>query len=970
MPAFFSSHRLESVNFLLWMLSSDVSKQIADDFGYALIPDLLQQDLGINTKLSSMSCLGVPIVPTSANAKLRVVGTSVLGQSTQLSLTLFSSLDSASRFEFTAAANPIALRQVYLAESDVAIITPQYLHDDILSQAFIPTSESEAYGELIMVPSFISASLPVFRLSDHARQLSLDLTGSLPHLALTLELLGGIFAGNITTITDPAILQLNPHLTLLYSDQDDAQLTVVVCCSHTADPRLMSPNYKTLLFTLNLTQSFGSAFLPKFPFDWNRVIESQPQARFIYVETEAVVGSIVRSTENSIGVIMKTRPEVDITSEIQFFPGDLQHTRSASTATAGVSLFSRLSRIAHHNTSDTFSYTQINPSAVFVPHDIAPITSTLDNMASCASDTTVQFSPGIVLTDVWLSNHLDCWPFSMPSSLVVRSSYTNIVSTALLNSDFQGSVEARSCSHGKQALALADFLLTSSTIAPISTNSGAVLLSSILSTDSTNIGAQFAVASASTALRSVTCDGETLLVVQPLIWKLPSGVIGAGKAMAAIGIILVILCAIIVFFFRNRTVFRSASPPFLFISLFGLLLLFISAILLVQSTPTASSCAGLMWTVYLGTCMSFSPLFMKTYRIWKIFGERRIKVVKISNKKLLILVSIIIATQILLLAIWQGIGPWQVVTISEEVPYGDATRTKLYTQCSIGQGNSSSTAMLIVNSLFVGGMLVWGARLALATRQVNSTFNESSQIAIALYNLIFTAAILALIVELVGAIGTSMHVLLLMALLWVALATLVLLFALKIFKLSQSPLTLESVHSNLGSKSQMSGAGSVADANGFSFLSLAGMPYELLKRCSSILPFIKSLTITYLSCTDIAALESQLAQARELAGKAQNDGKYMTQTASSNLVRRSSLSANQMQRLTTNVRQDRSQDRSHDLASTSRLIHPAPGTTAMHRTQSDGDLSIPGRLPSTRESASPPLVIPGDAPASFSSSST
>lgn len=103
---------------------------------------------------------------------------------------------------------------------------------------------------------------------------------------------------------------------------------------------------------------------------------------------------------------------------------------------------------------------------------------------------------------------------------------------------------------------------------------------------------------------------------------------------------------------------------------------------------------------------------------------------QITNHRLAVFVGAIISVQILLLAIWQGAGPLHLYTIVEQVTYGSGTRPKLFNQCSIGAGlTSGGRVMLAMNSVWIGGLLLWGAKMSFATRQVSSTFNESTQAA-------------------------------------------------------------------------------------------------------------------------------------------------------------------------------------------------------------------------------------------------
>ncbi len=134
------------------------------------------------------------------------------------------------------------------------------------------------------------------------------------------------------------------------------------------------------------------------------------------------------------------------------------------------------------------------------------------------------------------------------------------------------------------------------------------------------------------ALNDIRCDGETLLITLPTVWTLTKGIQTFAYVTVTFGA--VAIAALFAFMIRQRgtTVFRSASVPSMSLILCGLALLFAGSLALV-STPSTSSCAAVMWLGSLGFTLTFAPLFMKTWRIYRIFDRKQLHVVKISNKK-------------------------------------------------------------------------------------------------------------------------------------------------------------------------------------------------------------------------------------------------------------------------------------------------------------------------------------------------
>lgn len=117
-------------------------------------------------------------------------------------------------------------------------------------------------------------------------------------------------------------------------------------------------------------------------------------------------------------------------------------------------------------------------------------------------------------------------------------------------------------------------------------------------------------------------------------------------------------------------------------------------------------------------------------------------------------------------------------------------------------------------------------------------------------NIIFTVAIIAPIISLVGASGTSLHVLLFLTIFWISTCTLCLLFLTKFVRAFRTAPIGESHLTT-----------SVHLTSGFSFVSVLNMPIELLRRY-------------------ISALEDQLNTARDRLTKLQSTASPFSQKLS------------------------------------------------------------------------------------------
>lgn len=182
--------------------------------------------------------------------------------------------------------------------------------------------------------------------------------------------------------------------------------------------------------------------------------------------------------------------------------------------------------------------------------------------------------------------------------------------------------------------------------------------------------------------------------------------------------------------------------------------------------PTKESCAATAWLLNCGVMITFAPLFAKTFRIYKIFGGRKLNVVKISSTKLLLMCAAIFVIEFMILGVWQAVSPFQ--PIMTEVMEGSPARVHQYLQCgTTGAGGDVFFAIVVEKGL----LFVVGSLLAFSTRRVSSTFNESSQIGVTIYMFVFTISLIAIIIVVTQAIGNVLIALVQVAVIWLSFFT-------------------------------------------------------------------------------------------------------------------------------------------------------------------------------------------------------
>ena len=425
-----------------------------------------------------------------------------------------------------------------------------------------------------------------------------------------------------------------------------------------------------------------------------------------------------------------------------------------------------------------------------------------ESEGACVSDTANTVPLGLSAA----SHQPACYRATQQLLAVLRKTYVS------------RTTDASSCDRGYDALSFLAWIATTPAVGALARSREMNLVPTLLSATEYALAVQ--------NLDSIVCDDQVLLVNVPRGWSLTGGIAAFVIVVSVVGLIYCTLTAVFVGVFVRDPAIRSASPLFLILSIGGVVVLFVAGFLLVARAGT-DTCAALSWCVNIGLSLTFAPLFAKTWRIYRIFGRRKLSVVAIGNRKLLMLVIAMLCAELTLHAVWQAEGGLQplakdvatttpVITSVPEL----SSRTVIneFVQCGVPSGSSMTVFIVIVVTkalLFVGGAL-----LAFSTRKVSSTFNESSGIALSIYNVCFTIGIIAPIIQVIDATGDVQTLLLAFALLWIACFTGGLLFGPKMLNVYHQRRDKRAGENN----SVMATSAvqqSTSSSSGFVFLSLA-----------------------------------------------------------------------------------------------------------------------------------------------------
>ena len=619
----------------------------------------------------------------------------------------------------------------------------------------VALTAARASGEFALVPVYIVAYTFMY---NYQLTETVNIQGYT--LRLDVRTMGLIWYGCLLYWNDPLMLELNPWLLPLIGNTTLVPIQSVVGCG--SQDVALSPVGSSLY-----------TFIADWQAQHNDSLLASCMTNYTTPRTD-LVGGVSTLAEATAACIDQphlftqfAQSEAAVPSLVEGSIGSMGYFQADNDATFGVPVL---------------SYTRGGVTVDTVPN--------LDGLRSCAYDT---YDPVAMYFNLEQTTNSSCYPWHSQVMSMVRTRYTS------------SATDTSSCQRGLDSLQYLYWLLTQRQVDTL-VNSVDILRTS--SIEPAYLAAFIA------KLDAVTCDGTTLLITLPTIWVLSTGVAGFAQALCAIGLVLCFIVAALVVHHRTHPVIRSASPLFLLMSVSGVMLLFLAGFTLV-SPVTTGSCAAFSWLLVLGIQTTFAPLFAKTWRIYRIFGRKKLSVVQISNRKLLLIVLAIIALDVALMVVWQALGALSPITstVNSTNSSGHLVINE-YDQCGIGAGGAKDLFVLLC--VEKGVLFVFGALMAFTTRKVSSTFNESSGISFSIYNLLFTVGIIAPIILVISAVGDVLTLLLVFALLWIAYFTAGILFGPKLMHIySHTPVE--------GMQNNSIQASSGDSSSGFQFLSLAAL---------------------------------------------------------------------------------------------------------------------------------------------------
>ena len=206
--------------------------------------------------------------------------------------------------------------------------------------------------------------------------------------------------------------------------------------------------------------------------------------------------------------------------------------------------------------------------------------------------------------------------------------------------------------------------------------------------------------------------------------SLPAAYIAIGIILA-LSIFFALFCLIFTvtfgYIFRRRRI-RTASPLFLMIIAISCIVGFGSDYAYFGQDSKVS-CPFRMWLVTLAIIVMISSLFIKSFRVWRLYRAKS-KIVPMPDWQLIILVILMVIPVLIIDFLWTLIATptASLIKIGGEYHY----------VCHAGgfTGDPIGYVFFAIDCAYIGLILLFGVFLSIVTRNIISTFNESRLIAV------------------------------------------------------------------------------------------------------------------------------------------------------------------------------------------------------------------------------------------------
>lgn len=252
--------------------------------------------------------------------------------------------------------------------------------------------------------------------------------------------------------------------------------------------------------------------------------------------------------------------------------------------------------------------------------------------------------------------------------------------------------------------------------------------------------------------------GPAQAAAAPLIYPMPtwqerifnpkwgSAVEKVATAFMVLGAVISIAWLIFLFYYWKHPVVYAASPLFCVTIVVGSMLVYGSVFTWMPNLVNDSTCAMRAWLLPLGFMTMFGALLSKTNRVVRLYYQKGVKIIKIDNFDVTIVILVITVVQASLSILAVTVPRLKATKVVVD-PYRISHN---YWACSFDRGMK---VIFGLNVAYGAGLLGWGIYLAYKVRKVPlALYDESKIIGFSIYN---TGIFAAIAVAIQLAVGNS-----------------------------------------------------------------------------------------------------------------------------------------------------------------------------------------------------------------------
>lgn len=334
------------------------------------------------------------------------------------------------------------------------------------------------------------------------------------------------------------------------------------------------------------------------------------------------------------------------------------------------------------------------------------ITANASTVAACSRGTEATLAmPLAHFSAIYsgLSRDTDCWPLTATVSMIAQTAFS--------------ATEEMSA---RRLVNLLRWLFKDSALPLQAASVGAAFASTSLSAQAVEV------------LEDSTVGGQRMFKGKPVKFQFDTSLQGVTYALTALGALAVLVCAALLFKHRQSPVLRAACIPFLLNLLLGVLLMYAAIPFAGIAEPSAVQCAAPMWLLGTGFCIAFGSLFVKTWRVYRIFSSQILRVIQLTNGQLFAYVGVLLLVEVTILVVWQVVGPLTPTL------YLDVSANVSHTTCASSHG----AALYGTFFAWKGALFLLSMAVAWLVRHAHDVFNESRHLAVTLYVCFFLLAVL------------------------------------------------------------------------------------------------------------------------------------------------------------------------------------------------------------------------------------